>query len=610
MKTPIWKTAIALIFGLNLSLSAFATIEDNDDKTSREKALDQVTYDIKYLASDELGGRQPGKPGMVLAEKYIVEQYKKAGLKPVNEDGTYFQDFSVGGEKTLNKESVSGKLTGPKGASVQLKLGENMSPLNSSRSFNLNAPLVFVGYGIKAKEHNFNEFKDVDVEGKVVVMIRREPQQKNPDSVFDGQEVSQFGFIRSKINNARRANAVGVILVNDNNTAPDAEQDELAAYKQFGAATSRMPTIHVKRSVLDEMLKASPLLKGDGEKLASLADVEKEIDANLSPISQPLEGWSIKATANIDNAEIIAHNIIGIIEGEGPHADETIVIGAHHDHLGMGAYGSRAQGRKEIHNGADDNATGTAAVMELARRFTSRDKKPARRLVFVCFSAEEMGLLGARHYVDNPSFPLEKTVAMINFDMIGWLRNDKLTLFNWNTSPQFSAAIDSANEGFNLNLVKPSSGFAGSDHLPFNSRQIPNIFFHTGVTDTYHTPEDDFETIDCGGALKVIEYCEIFVDNLCNLENAPTYGKPKPVRLGVILDDDNGKVIVEAVTEGSIAEKAGIKKGDVILTVGGKDVNRRRQVNKAVKKDAGKLVKFRLLRDGKNVEIEFQLKND
>lgn len=612
-RSALAKSAWALVLVANLVTAGWAVGKEDgqDEKTSRQKALDQVTYDIKYLASDELGGRQPGTPGMDLAEKYIVEQYKKAGLKPVNEDGTYFQPFNVGGNRVLDKNSVSGKLVGPDGNEIELKLGENFNPLQCRKAIDLDTPMVFVGYSIKADEHNYDDFKDIDVEGKVVVMIRREPQQDNPDSVFDGKEVSRYGFIRTKISNARRAKAAGIVLVNDGVSAPSAEKDELASYDQFGSVTNRVPTLHVTRATFDELLKASPMQTGDGTKLGSLEEVEQHIDDTLSPVSQPIADWKIQAKATFDLEQVVANNVIGIIEGEGPNADETIVIGAHHDHLGMGAYGSRAPGRREIHNGADDNATGTAAVMELARRFASRDKKPGRRLVFVCFSAEEMGLLGARHYVENPSFPIEKTVAMINFDMIGWLRDGRLTLFNWNTSPQFAAAVDNANRQFNLNLVKPASGFAGSDHLPFNNRQVPNIFFHTGLTGTYHTPEDDFETINCDGALKVIEYCEAFVEQLCEMEKAPEYGVPKPVRLGAMLEENEEKtaVSIRSVAEGSIAEKAGLLTGDVIKSIGGRDVTRRREVNAAVKRETGKEVEFKLQRGDAEITLKIKLSN-
>ncbi len=603
-----WYYAAAVLFAASIQCTTLSADQTSDD-TSREQSLKQVTYDIKFLASDELGGRQPGTPGMEKAEAHIIEEFKKAGLKPCGDEGTFRQAFDVGRTRELDKESAALTLKGPEGAELKLELDKNFRPCTSRNSIELDAPLVFVTYGIDAGEDlNYNDYRDLDVEGKIIVMIRREPQQENADSVFDGKDVSQFSYIQAKVRTARNKKAAGIILVNDGLSAPDDEKDTLVEADQFGSATNSIPFLHVKRSVIDELLKKTPVAKADGTKLSSLAEIEAAVDANLEPLSQPLEGWTAVAKADFNRKSVMAYNIVGVVEGEGPNADETIVIGGHHDHLGLGAYGSRAPGRREVHNGADDNATGTAAVMELARRFAGAEKKPGRRLVFVCFSAEEMGLLGANHYV----FPLENTVAMINFDMIGWLRNDRLTIYNWNTSPEFAAVIDKANEQFKLDLVKPAQGFAGSDHLPFNNRQVPNVFFHTGLTDTYHTPEDDFETIDCGGALKVIEYTEAFSAGLSDLETRPKYGVPKRVRLGVMLEEvgegDDRMVTIRAVTDDSLASRAGLQDGDVILSIGDETVTRRRQVNRIVRRDSGKTLGFKIKRGETEMTLNIELK--
>jgi len=576
-----------------------------DERPIDEASLKQVTYDIKYMASDEMGGRQPGTPGIKLCEDYIVAEYKKAGLKPL-EDGTYFQELEVGATRKVDKKATRLELKGPNDAELKLDLGKDFQQLVCRKDFDLSSDLFFAGYGITADEHNYNDFDGVDVEGKIVVLIRYEPQSEDANSVFDGTDNSTYASASRKIIAARRAKAAGILMVNDSMNASDV--DELVQPDRF--RTNSLPIAQIKRSVLDEVLKSSPLSTPTGKQLASIKSVEEQIDSNLEPISQAIEGWTAEFKSGFIQEKTKTSNIIGIIEGEGPNADETIVIGGHYDHLGMGAYGSRAPGRKEIHNGADDNATGTAAVIELARRFNARDKKPGRRLVFICFTAEEMGLLGAVHYCKNPIYPLEKTAAMINFDMIGWLRDDKLTLYNWNSSPQLDAVFETANEDFNFNLSKPARGFAGSDHLPFNQRQVPNVFVHTGQNAVYHTPEDDFEAIDCKGALKVIDYTEKIVDGLASLESKPTFGTPKPFRLGVMLDDENDTVTIEAVTEGSVAEKAGLKKGDIVLEVDGEAMTKRREFSRIVRRDAGKTVKLKLKRGDAEVMLNIKLKSD
>lgn len=570
-----------------------------------QDALKQVTYDIKYMSSDEMGGRQPGTPGIKLCEDFIVEEYKKAGLKPL-ENGTYFQEMEVGNTRIVDKAATALALKGPDDAKVELKLGKDFQQLLGRRDFDLSTDLVFVGYGISAPEHNYDDYKGLDVEGKIVVMIRYEPQAEDESSVFDGADTSRHSSGSQKVTAARRAKAAGIIMVNDSVNAASA--DELIQADRF--RTNGLPFAQIKRSVLNDLLKGSPLTTPTGEKLSNVKAIEAQIDSNLEPISQVMEGWSadFKSAFNIKKTK--TNNIIGIIEGEGPNANETIVIGAHYDHLGMGEYGSRAPGRREIHNGADDNATGTAAVIELARRFNKRDKKPGRRLVFICFTAEEMGLLGAIHYCENPLFPLETTAAMINFDMIGWLRDNKLTLYNWNSSAQLDPVFDSANADFGFDLNKPPRAFAGSDHLPFNQRDVPNVFIHTGQTAVYHTPEDDFETLDCEGALKVIDYSEKVVDALASMDKKPVFGAPKPFRLGVMLDDENGAVTVESVTPGSVAEKAGLQKGDVIVEMNGEAMTKRRDISRLIRRDAGKTAKFKLKRGESEVTLNIKLKND
>lgn len=584
--------------------SASARPPSTGDYPLNEKVLEQVTYDIKYMSSDEMGGRQPGTPGIKLCEDYIVAEYKKAGLKPL-EDGTYFQEMEVGNKRLVNKEATALSLHGPNDAELKLELGEDFQQLICRRDFDLDADVVFVGYGISADEHNYDDFDGIDVEDKIVVLIRFEPQGEDPNSVFDGADTSRHASGSQKVTAARRAGAAGILMVNDAASAGDT--DDFVQPDRF--QTNSLPFAQIRRSVLDEVLESSPLTAPTGKKLESVSDIEELIDSNLEPISQPLEGWTAKFASKFDREATKTNNIIGIIEGEGPNADETIIIGAHYDHLGMGAYGSRAGGRKEIHNGADDNATGTAAVIELARRFGAKDKKPGRRMVFICFTAEEMGLLGAFHYCQNPIFPLENTVSMINFDMIGWLRNNEVTLYSINSSEALGKVFDEANEGFDFKLKKARGG--GSDQIPFNQRKIPNVFVHTGQTAVYHTPEDDFETIDCKGALKVIDYTEAALDRLVALESKPTYGAPArsaPFRLGVMLNDDDGVVTIEGVTEESVAESAGLQKGDVVMEVDGKPMTKRREFSRIIRRDAGKTVQLKLKRGDAEVMLNIDLK--
>lgn len=577
---------------------------------SSAASLARLTNDTRYLASDELAGRQPGTPEMQLAVDFIVKQYQEAGVKGAAEDGSYFQAVPVEGNQKIEAAKTRMAFAGPDGQTLKLILGETFTSLIARKSNSIQGDLMFVGYGIAAKEHNYNEYLDVDVKDKVVVMIRREPQQNSADSVFDGQDTSEHSFIVSKIRAARAAKAAGIILVNDSGTAFDDEADQLVQSGQFGAVS--FPFYQMKRATLNEMLVASPMHTPTGKKLATLEQAEEWIDSKLEPISQPIKGWSVDAGVEFSKPNIDTSNLIAVIPGQGKLAEETVIVGAHYDHIGRGAYGSRTPGRKEIHNGADDNATGTAAVIELARRFSKRaaDETPRRRLVLICFTAEEMGLLGARHYVSEPLFDLDSTVAMVNFDMIGSLRNDELTIYNWNTSPQFSAMLNTANEPLGLELKLPPAAFAGSDHLPFNQFRIPNMFIHTGLTDTYHTPDDTFETMNCEGILKTVDFSQGVLEQLLTSPR-PKYGTPRRFTLGIQLDREGGKdgVQITKVVKDSVAEAAGIEAGDWVMSIDDDPISRRRDLVRRIRRDAGKTVNLKVRRGEEEIDFTIELKN-
>lgn len=624
-----------------------ALLAEDTDRVSVATAVasKRIGDDIKYLASDQLKGRQPGTPEMKLAEDYIVQAFKEAGLKPGGSapgasapggtspegaapggtDDSYLQTFDVvkrRGAQTVNPETTFLNLTTPSGDTLPLEYRQQFVPMVYRESYALESlPVAFVGYGINAaREHNYNEYRDIDVEGKVVILIRGEPQQTSAQSVFDGEDTSRYSYLQTKVDAAIEAKAAAIIMVNDADRAFDNNSaDELASASQFGRVTREIPFVHLKRAAFNEMLKQTPIFTATGDPLKTLAEIESTIDATLEPLSQTMTDWRIAMAGEFVEVKTVTSNIIGIAEGSGALADETIVIGAHYDHLGMGNYGSRSRDAgKAIHNGADDNATGTAAVMELARRFAKGDQSPARRIVFVCFSAEELGLIGSRHYVQNPVVPLEQTVAMINFDMIGYLREDSLLTFGWDTAKEFDRLLIESNTDVGLTLVKPPGGFGGSDHLAFNSAKIPNLFFNTGLTGVYHTPDDDFEAINVPGTARVIDFSERLVEILRTIEQRPQYQQidsaarsGNRVKLGVAIGNDeaSGRLKIERVAKDSIAEKAGVKVGDLIMAFNGKTkVNSHRRLSREISRGTGKVVQIILDRDGAAVVLELDLK--
>lgn len=605
--------ASTLLIGARFSVVA--------DETEVDPVLARVTHDITYLASDELQGRGVGTPGIELAADHIISVYKESGLQPGGVDGTWKQPFEIAMGDVQVAADTRLRLTGPDGKDLSLEMKNDYQPLRrGTDSGKASAALVFVGYGITSAEDAFDDYAGVDVKGKILVMIRREPATE-AGGAFAGPETSDHSYIDRKLELAAENGAAGILFVNDMGSAPTAEQDELVDVSQFGVRDAGFPFMQVKQHVLDQLLQATPVMVGDdGTKLSSLTEVSQWIDGNLKPLSQPLTGWNAEMVTEFRVESVTAHNIVGVIPGEGPKSDEIVVIGGHYDHLGLGGFGSRAQNRSgEVHNGADDNASGTAAVLELARRMAA-GPAPARTLVFICFSGEERGLLGSYHYVQNPLFPLEDTVAMINFDMIGNLRENRVEVTGVGTAAQFEAVAQAADEKISVDTTLKPGAFGGSDHLPFVQKRIPVLCCFTGMTSIYHTPDDDASTLNMPGAVLVIDYAEQLLRGVDALEDRPVWSQAQPGRqrtpagtayLGLQPDlaasDSNG-IVVRSVRADSPAAKAGLMTGDVITGVGGESVEGYESIVSALRESSpGQKLKLSIRRAGEELTIEVVL---
>ncbi len=550
------------------------------EQASREEIVSRVRDDIEYFASDELEGRGIETRGIELAAKRILAEYEKFGLKPGMPDGSWRQSFPVTlGEVTV-ADSTSVVIAGPNDAKLVLQIGSDYQPIRRGTNGSASGAIAFIGYGITSDAEHYDDYAGMDVAGKVVVLIRREPQNYE-GGAFQGQGTSPDSYIDRKLALLKQSKAAAVLFVNNHASAPTPDTDELADPSSFGNDGQAVPFVHVKQAAIDKLLQVSPLQTEDGASLKTLEEVAHYIDRTLKPVSQELKGWSAEVTTNFEANSVSTDNLIGVVEGEGPLADETIVIGAHYDHLGFGGFGSRTQNRTgEVHNGADDNASGTAAVVELARRIAS-GPKPRRRMVFICFSGEERGLIGSNHYVNNPVYPLENTVAMLNFDMIGNLKDNRVEVNGVGTAPEFPAIVKAADEATPVEITVIPGAFAGSDHLPFYQRGIPVMFCFTGMTDIYHTPDDDFRTLNIEGAVTVIDYSEQLLRGIDALEKRPTFADgEKSVRrqsvartpfLGVqpnIAESGANGIVLRGVRPDSPASKAGLQTGDVILKIG------------------------------------------
>jgi hypothetical protein len=393
--------------------------------------------------------------------------------------------------------------------------------------------------------------------------------------------------------------------------------DRLLPYNGAGEDGSgkRIPVFFCLRETLDGMIKTAL-----GKDLATL---ENEIDADLKPRSKELIGWSVTGETNIIRKEVEAKNVIAVIEGEGPLANETIVVGAHYDHLGMGGIGSLAPWTTAIHNGADDNASGTSTLLEIATRLAQSGKKPRRRIVFMAYSGEERGLLGSNYYVKNPRFPLESTIAMYNLDMVGRLKDNKLAVYGTATAKHFDALIEELSKKLGFTLTKYEGGFGPSDHSSFYAKKIPVLHFFTGTHTDYHRPSDDSDKLNIEGMRRVADLVVDIVQRTDATDARPEYVEIKKVEgiapaeggeraasLGT-MPDYNTKadgVLLELIMPGGAAEKAGLKAGDVLTKLGDLKISNIDDFENALRAHKpGDKVKLKAKRGAEDVELEATL---
>ncbi len=374
-----------------------------------------------------------------------------------------------------------------------------------------------------------------------------------------------------------------------------------------------LPAFQITQQTADRLLQAA---LG-----TTLADLEAKIDEAGAPQSVELPEWTAQGQTSLKLVREPVRNVIGVLEGQGPLADETIVIGAHYDHIGLGGDGSMSPGVKEIHNGADDNASGTTALIELARRLASRKEPLPRRLVFIAFTGEERGLLGSAHYVKEPLFPLENTIAMFNMDMVGRLTDDKLTVFGTGTSTRWEEVLEAIAAKQGLQVIPKPEGFGPSDHSSFYAKEIPVLHFFTGTHSDYHRPTDDWEKINFDGIERVIQMMEELVVATATTAERPAYVVVKGRAsiqpregsrpyFGSIPDfsTEGSGYAIQGVSPGSPADKGGIKAGDVIIKLGQDEITSLDDFDLALRKfSPGEPVEVVVRRKGEEVTLSVTL---
>ena len=625
----IGLAACGLLAGLWAVAGAFG--DDKPAGATLTPAEGRMKSDVTFLAADAQEGRAPGTKGIEASANYIANVFKKAGLKPAPGADGYFQPFFISGAVRL-KGDQSLVFNGPGGETMKPQLGAEFTPLAIGVGRVLeNVPIVFAGYGITAKNSrkhpglDYDDYAKVDVKGKAVLILRREPQQHDENSLFDGKADSTFATFQHKAVNAFQHGAAAVILVNNLAGLAGAEDSVLAFTRAGPTPLSNIPVLMTTRSLADKILEAA--------RAPSLTDFETKIDDEMKPRSREIKGWTLSAKVSIDGERIETKNVVGVLEGAGLHADETLIVGGHYDHLGHGGMlsGSLALFSKDIHNGADDNASGTSMVLELARRLGARPDPLPRRVVFMAFSGEERGLLGSQYYVSHPLIPLDDTVMMINCDMVGRLSaGGDLTMVGTGTTPLIATIVDALGQSAGLKIKKVAGvtdTFGGSDHESFYNKGVPVLFAFTGLHSDYHRPSDDSDRINFTGMGRIADYLELITLDLARRPERPTYikvaGERRPpsggdssrtgttASLGIMPDyayEKKDGLRITRAREGGPADKAGFKDGDRIVRCGSKMIGTIYDYMESMKEfKPGDQLDIVVIRDGKEVKLQATL---
>jgi hypothetical protein len=567
---------------------------------------------VKYLASDELKGRGDGSPELNRAARYLADQFRSFGLKPVNTQ-SYYQDFQL---TTNARLGPSNSLTyAVDGHATPLEAKRDFIPFNfSSIGVVPQAGVVFAGYGITAPEYHYDDYAGIDVRGKYVLVLRHEPQELDDSSVFAGKNFTSHAQFALKAVNAKMHGALGVLLVNDAPTHPS-DADE---FEKFGATAgpdnAGIPFVQVASGYANQWLA----LGGKSVKELIIA-----IDHGLTSQSFALpDSLRIALAVDVERDLATVHNVAAYLPGQ---TDEYIIIGAHYDHLGLGDQYSLAPSEiGKVHHGADDNASGAAGLIELARYF-SRQPKQKRGILFLAFAGEELGLLGSSWYVNHPDLPLDKCAAMINMDMIGRMRNSRIYLSGVGTGTTFQPIVReaAAQDGITVDLSE-KAGYGASDHTSFTSKQVPVLFFFSGLHADYHKPSDTWDKIDAPAATQVLTLVAGITNRLANDDGRPQFVKViEPAAVGGVGGGSGYGAYFGSIPDftelpdgvrfadiraGSPAANAGLQGGDILIEFDGKKIQNLYDFTYALRAHKpGDEVLVKVLRNGHAIEAKVLL---
>ncbi len=534
---------------------------------AHDDAVPRLSYDVHFLASDALEGRFSGSEGARVAASFVADRFRALGLQPAGDGGTFFQHFSF----IASVEPGPGNalaLDLPGGARVA-KLDTDFRPLAFSASGTAAGEVVFAGYGIHASDLGYDDYAGLDVKGKVVVVLRFSPDGDDPASRFQPHMA-----LRRKASEARALGAAALLVA----TGPVGAKETVPVKISFDAsfADSGLPVLGISTPL------AEALFAGHG---FTLAELQQRMNERKEPASRPL-GVNARLTADVVQQRADAVNVLALLPGaDAARRDQVVVVGAHYDHLGYGGEGSGslAPDVHAIHHGADDNASGTAGMMEIARSLAARP--PARTVLFAAFSGEEEGLLGSSHLVQHLPVPKERVVAMVNLDMVGRPKpGPALTLGGFGTAKEWPELVENVNANHHLKLATNKGGFGASDHSSFYGADIPVLFLFTGAHEDYHKPSDTADRIAYPAMAQVVSFGAEFARRVADLPERPTFQKVADegagerrgfkVRTGAIPEYafEGPGVKLSGARGGSPADRAGLKAGDVVIRFGDRDI--------------------------------------
>ncbi|MFZ0308678.1 MAG: M28 family peptidase [Candidatus Sulfotelmatobacter sp.] len=605
-RSKLWlpKAFLALLAVALLTVAATAPIGQADPT----RYLD----DIKALSAPAMEGRGAGTKGLARAEALIVKRYKELKIPPSGSQG-YLQPFMLITGARLKSDNRLVVTNG--GIRTDLKTNQDFVPFSFSSSEQAVGSVVFAGYGVTADEYQYDDYANLDVKDKIVVVLRYEPTTFAAKS--GNQGLTHHSQTITKAINARNHGARAVVIVNGK--LGDGEEDLLTRFGSVsGPENIGIVFVQVKNTVAEGWLQAAG---------KSLRDVQDQINATTKPASFALpDTLHLSLNVDIETTRATVSNVLAYLPGQ---TDEYVIVGAHYDHLGRGNFDSLAPTQiGQIHPGADDNASGTAGVLELARLLAPQRGQLKRGILFMDFAGEELGLLGSAEWVKEPTRPLEKAVAMINMDMIGRIKDDKVYIGGVGTGSTFKPILEQAQKeqaqkDSAFKIEYSAGGYSSSDHTSFVSKKIPVLFFFSGLHSDYHKPSDTWEKINAPSAAKLLDMIANVTLQLASAAQPPAFqtvvedkppsggdGRGYGPYFGSIPDfgeTPNGVKFAD-VKPGSPAAKAGLKPGDVLIQFGDKPIKNLYDFTDALRRSKiGDVVEVKVLREGQPVTASVKL---